>query len=44
MTYTGLKTFLYAGVGKDDPRVKAAVDWIRRHYTLLLAFQACKVI
>lgn len=34
MTYTGLKTFLYAGVGKDDPRVKAAVDWIRRHYTL----------
>jgi squalene-hopene/tetraprenyl-beta-curcumene cyclase len=34
MTYSGLKSFLYAGVGKDDPRVKAAVDWIRRHYTL----------
>lgn len=34
MTYGGLKSFLYAGVGKDDPRVKAAVDWIRRHYTL----------
>jgi squalene-hopene/tetraprenyl-beta-curcumene cyclase len=34
MTYAGLKSFLYAGVGKDDPRVKAAVDWIRRHYTL----------
>jgi hypothetical protein len=34
MTYAGLKTFLYAGVGKDDPRVKAAVDWIKRHYTL----------
>jgi squalene-hopene/tetraprenyl-beta-curcumene cyclase len=34
MTYAGLKSFLYAGVGKEDPRVKAAVDWIRRHYTL----------
>jgi squalene-hopene/tetraprenyl-beta-curcumene cyclase len=34
MTYTGLKSFLYAGVGKDDPRVKAAVGWIRKHYTL----------
>jgi squalene-hopene/tetraprenyl-beta-curcumene cyclase len=34
MTYGGLKTFLYAGVGKDDPRVKAAVKWIRNHYTL----------
>ena len=34
MTYGGLKSFLYAGVRKEDPRVKAAVDWIRRHYTL----------
>jgi squalene-hopene/tetraprenyl-beta-curcumene cyclase len=34
MTYGGLKSFLYAGVSKDDPRVKAAVDWVRRHYTL----------
>jgi squalene-hopene/tetraprenyl-beta-curcumene cyclase len=34
MTYGGLKSFLYAGVGKDDPRVKAAVGWIRAHYTL----------
>jgi squalene-hopene/tetraprenyl-beta-curcumene cyclase len=34
MTYAGLKSFLYAGVGKDDPRVKAAVGWIRAHYTL----------
>ena len=34
MTYAGLKSFLYAGVGKDDPRVKGAIDWIRRHYTL----------
>jgi squalene-hopene/tetraprenyl-beta-curcumene cyclase len=34
MTYAGLKSFLYAGVGQDDPRVKAAVNWIRRHYSL----------
>jgi squalene-hopene/tetraprenyl-beta-curcumene cyclase len=34
MTYGGLKSFLYAGVSKDDPRVKAAVKWIRHHYTL----------
>jgi len=34
MTYAGLKSFLYAGLSKDDPRVKAAVKWIRLHYTL----------
>lgn len=34
MTYGGLKSFLHAGVKKDDPRVKAAINWIRRHYTL----------
>ncbi len=34
MTYAGLKSFLYAGLSKDDPRVKAAVAWIRRHYTV----------
>lgn len=34
MTYGGLKSFLYAGVSKDDPRVKAAISWVRRHYTL----------
>ncbi len=34
MTYTGLKSFLYAGVGKDDERVKAALAWVKRHYTL----------
>jgi hypothetical protein len=34
MTYAGLKSFLYAGVGKDDPRVKAAIAWIRSHYTV----------
>ncbi|MBY0230027.1 MAG: hypothetical protein K2W96_12155 [Gemmataceae bacterium] len=34
MTYAGLKSFLYAGVKKDDPRVKAAVGWIKKNYTL----------
>jgi squalene-hopene/tetraprenyl-beta-curcumene cyclase len=34
MTYAGLKSFLHAGVSKDDPRVKTAVQWIRAHYTL----------
>ncbi len=34
MSYSGLKSFLYAGVSKDDPRVQAAVSWIRHHYTL----------
>ena len=34
MTYAGLKSFLYAGVDKDDIRVQAAMDWIRRHYDL----------
>ena len=34
MTYAGLKSMIYAGVGPDDPRVKAAVEWIRKHYDL----------
>ena len=28
MTYVGLKSFIYAGVESDDPRVKGAIDWI----------------
>ncbi|WP_232103517.1 prenyltransferase/squalene oxidase repeat-containing protein [Gimesia algae] len=34
MTYAGLKSMIYAGVNEDDKRVKAANEWIRRHYTL----------
>lgn len=34
MTYSGLKSMLYAGVDADDPRVTAALAWIRRHYDL----------
>jgi squalene-hopene/tetraprenyl-beta-curcumene cyclase len=33
MTYAGLKSMIYAGVKRDDPRVKAAVDWVRKHWT-----------
>ena len=34
MTYAGLKSMIYAGVKKDDPRVKAALTWITKHYSL----------
>ncbi len=34
MTYAGLKSMIYAGVGPDDPRVQAAVQWIRENYDL----------
>jgi squalene-hopene/tetraprenyl-beta-curcumene cyclase len=33
MTYAGFKSLLYAGLSPDDPRVRAAFDWIRRHFT-----------
>ena len=34
MTYAGLKSMIYAGVTKDDPRVVAAMDFIQKHYSL----------
>lgn len=34
MTYAGLKSMIYAGVGPEDPRVKAAVKWIGMHYDI----------
>ncbi|MBX7167172.1 MAG: terpene cyclase/mutase family protein [Pirellulales bacterium] len=34
MTYAGLKSMIFAGVGPDDPRVKAALTWIQKHYGL----------
>ena len=34
MTYAVLKLMLFAGVGADDPRVKALVGWISNHWTL----------
>ena len=32
MTYAGLKSMIYAGVEKDDPRVKAAVEFLKKNY------------
>jgi squalene-hopene/tetraprenyl-beta-curcumene cyclase len=34
MTYSGLKSMVHAGLEPDDPRVAAAVAWIRNHYDL----------
>lgn len=34
MTYAGFKSFLYAGLTRDDPRVEAALGWIRSNHTL----------
>ncbi len=34
MTYSGLKSMIYAGLGKDDKRVQAATQWLSKHYTL----------
>jgi squalene-hopene/tetraprenyl-beta-curcumene cyclase len=33
-TYSGLRSLLLAGARPDDPRVKAAMVWIRGHYDL----------
>jgi squalene-hopene/tetraprenyl-beta-curcumene cyclase len=34
MTYSGLESYIYAGVSKQDPRAQAAWNWIRGHYTV----------
>ncbi|MGC3967515.1 MAG: terpene cyclase/mutase family protein [Pirellulales bacterium] len=34
MTYAGLKSMVFAGLKRDDPRVVAAVKWIADNYTL----------
>jgi len=34
MTYAGLKSYIYAGVNKSDPRAQAAWNWIRGNYTV----------
>ena len=33
MTYAGFKSLLFAGLDADDPRVEAALEWIRTHWT-----------
>lgn len=32
MTFAGLKSLIFTKAKKDDPRVQAAFDWIRKHY------------
>jgi squalene-hopene/tetraprenyl-beta-curcumene cyclase len=34
MTYAGLKSMIFAGLAPEDKRVKAAVEWIRKHYSM----------
>jgi squalene-hopene/tetraprenyl-beta-curcumene cyclase len=34
MTYAGLKSMIYAHLGRTDPRVVAAWNWIRRHWSV----------
>ena len=34
MSYAGLLSFIYADLKKDDPRVTAALDWLKQNYTL----------
>lgn len=34
MTYTGLLSFAFSDLKKDDPRVQAAYGWLKRNYTL----------
>jgi hypothetical protein len=32
MSYSGLKSMIYAGLTPNDPRLKAALEWIRKNY------------
>ncbi|MCC6906425.1 MAG: hypothetical protein IT430_00660 [Phycisphaerales bacterium] len=34
MTYSGFKSYLYANLDHDDPRVVTAFEWLKQHYTL----------
>jgi squalene-hopene/tetraprenyl-beta-curcumene cyclase len=34
MTYAGVKSLIYCGLKKDDPRLKAALAWLRKHYSV----------
>src|SRR5262249_3658143 len=34
MTYAGVKSMIYCGVGKEDERMKKAIEWLRAHYTV----------
>jgi len=34
MTYAGLKSMIFCGLTKRDPRVSAAYNWLRSHYSV----------
>lgn len=34
ISYAGLLSYIYAEVGREDPRVRAVVDWLQNNYTL----------
>lgn len=34
MTYAGLKSLIYAGLTPEDPRARAALGYIKKHYTV----------
>ena len=34
MTYAGIKSLIYCGVGKGDERIKKAYAWIQKNYTV----------
>jgi hypothetical protein len=34
MSYSGFKSLVYAGLKKDDPRVKAVLDWVGKNYSV----------
>ena len=34
MSYAGLQSLIYAQVKKDDPRIKAVMEWLSRNFTL----------
>ena len=34
MSYTGFKSLIYAGLTPDDPRMKAALGWLEKNYSV----------
>lgn len=34
ISYAGMLSFIYAGLDKDDPRVKAVIEWLQNHYNV----------
>jgi squalene-hopene/tetraprenyl-beta-curcumene cyclase len=34
MTYAGVKGMIYAGISPEDPRMKTALGWLRKNYTV----------